>query len=259
MIVDVQFNPGTNEWPRLRDAVLAAESAGFGAVWVFDHLAGRTLRGTTMLEAFTLLGALAAATTSIPLGTLVANVCNREPGVLAVAAASVQAISGRPMFLGLGAGSSPTSRWAAEQLAVGAPLASTMAARHTRVEQTIDLLDAMWSGDRDARFDTFPLPHPRPTVLVGVNSVALAELAGRRTDGINVPWTHPRRAELLAAADAHVGARPWWRTAWAPWDDRLLDPGHAERVDMERCGLDRLVLSNLSPLDPEHIAALEPA
>jgi alkanesulfonate monooxygenase SsuD/methylene tetrahydromethanopterin reductase-like flavin-dependent oxidoreductase (luciferase family) len=259
VIVDAQFNAGTNEWSRLRDAVLAAETAGFGAVWVFDHLAGRLLRGTTMLEAFTLLGALAAATSSIPLGTMVANVFNREPGVLAVAAASVQAIGGRPMLLGIGAGSSPTSPWAAEHLAVGAPLAATMAARHAHLERTVDVLDAMWSDARDARFATFPLPHPRPTILVGVNSVALAELAGRRADGINVAWTHPRRDELLAAASARAGDRPWLRTAWTPWADRLLDPGHPARAEMARCGLDRLILSDLAPLDPDHIAGLVPA
>jgi alkanesulfonate monooxygenase SsuD/methylene tetrahydromethanopterin reductase-like flavin-dependent oxidoreductase (luciferase family) len=259
VIVDVQFSAGTNDWPRLRDATLAAEHAGFGAAWVFDHLAGRTLRGTTMLEAFTLLGALAASTTSIPLGTLVVNCGTREPGVVAVAAASVQAIAGRPLLLGLGAGSSPISPWAAELHAVGARPSSSLADRHRCVEQVIDLLDAMWTEPRNERFETFPLPHPRPAVVVGVSGTRLARLAGRRADGINVPWSHPRRADLLAAADPFVGERPWLRTTWARWDEALLDPAHGERAEMTRLGLDRLVLSDIGPLDPDRIAGLRPA
>ena len=131
--IDVQFNPAAAPWPLFRDATLAAEAAGFGAVWVLDHLAGVSMQGSGMLECFTCLGALATTTTTIGLGTLVANVWNREPGVLAVAAASVCEIADRPILLGLGAGTSPTSKYAAEQHAVGATIAATLAERHARV------------------------------------------------------------------------------------------------------------------------------
>ena len=114
--VDVQLNPAQSGWPELRDMALAAEAAGYGAVWVYDHLAGASIGGDTMLETFSFLGALAVSTSTIELGTLVVNVNNRAPGLLAVAAASIVAISGRPLHLGLGAGTSPTSRWAAVRL-----------------------------------------------------------------------------------------------------------------------------------------------
>jgi hypothetical protein len=81
---------------------------------VFDHLAGRSLNGDRMLECFTTLGALAATTTGLELGTMVVNMSLREPAVVVAAAASVQRISGRPFLLGLGAGAGPTSPWAAE-------------------------------------------------------------------------------------------------------------------------------------------------
>ena len=67
MQVDVQFNPAAAPWPLFRDATLAAEAAGFGAVWVLDHLAGVSMKGTGMLECFTCLGALATTTTTIGL------------------------------------------------------------------------------------------------------------------------------------------------------------------------------------------------
>ena len=259
VLVDVQFNPANNDWPRLRDANLAAEAAGFGATWVYDHLAGSSLHGTWMLESSTLLGALAAVTSTIGLGTLVANVFNREPGVLAVAAASAAAIADRPLMLGLGAGTSPTSQYAAEQHAVGTRIEPDLARRHARVEQVIDLLDAMRRPDRDQRFATFPQPDPPPLVLLGVNSVALAELAGRRTRGINVWWGHPRRDELLAAAD---GARPghgaWLRTAWTIWDDGLLDGDHPSRREMADRRIDRLVLAVIGVADADRVARCSP-
>ena len=60
-IVDVQFSPAHCEWAELRDACLAADAGPFGALWVYDHLAGRTLAGGhTNLECFSLLGALAS-------------------------------------------------------------------------------------------------------------------------------------------------------------------------------------------------------
>ena len=263
MLIDVQFNPARNPWPVLRDATVAAESAGFGAAWVYDHLAGRSLGGHDMLEAFTLLGALAATTTSISLGTMVANATARDPGVLGVAAASVSAIAGRPVLLGIGAGSSPQGRWAAEMQTVGRPIEPTMAGRHAAVERTLDLLDAMWSADRGDEWETFPLPHHPVSVLVGLNSVALAELAGRRAGGINVAWHNPRRDELIdAATAAFVGSGrtgDFARTVWTRWDDALLDPDHDQRRAMADRGLDRLILAELGLVQPERIATMQPS
>src|SRR3954447_2082220 len=77
VILDVQFNSATTPWPEMRDAVLAAEAAGYGVAWVVGHLAGQVMMGDSMMEYCTLTGALAASTTTIGVGTLVANVWNR--------------------------------------------------------------------------------------------------------------------------------------------------------------------------------------
>jgi alkanesulfonate monooxygenase SsuD/methylene tetrahydromethanopterin reductase-like flavin-dependent oxidoreductase (luciferase family) len=262
VLIDVQFNPARNPWPVLRDGTVAAESAGFAAAWVYDHLAGRSLGGADMLEAFTLLGALAATTSSIGLGTMVANVTARDPGVLGVGAASVTAIADRPVVLGIGAGSSPRGRWAAELRAVGRRVEPTPAGRHAVVGRTLDLLEAMWSPDRSAEWDTFPLPRHPVTVIVGLNSVALAELAGKRARGINVAWHHPRRDELIEAAttafDASGRTGAFALTVWTRWDDALLDPHHEQRQAMADRRIDRLVLAELGLVRPEHIAAVRP-
>lgn len=243
LTVDVQLNPARLAWPELRDRVLAAERAGYGAVWAYDHLAGVTLGGHTMLEPFTLLGALAAVTSTIELGTLVANINNRTPALLGVASSSVAAISGRRFHLGLGAGTSPAGRWSAEMLAIGQPIVASLTGRHARLVETLDVLEQMWDPQRPAALATFPRPEPRPTVLLGVNSRQLADLAGRRADGVNVDWHGPRRDELLDVAVAARGGRPGFLlTAWARWDPELLDPDGDARRAMATRGIERLIL-----------------
>ena len=247
-IVDVQFSPAHCDWAELRDACLAADAGPFGALWVYDHLAGRTLAGGhTNLECFSLLGALSELTKRIELGTMVANVWNRQVGTLVTAAASVAIMSGRPFHLGIGAGTSPRSKFAHEQHVVGAYIANSLDNRHARVEEVLDLCERMWSADRDDTFDGFPLPSPPPVRLVGVNSASLSELAGRRADGVNVPWHQPWRDECLAAASAEAArlGRPLVRTVWTYFDAALIDPDHPERVRMREAHIDRLILAEL--------------
>ncbi|MEZ5407018.1 MAG: LLM class flavin-dependent oxidoreductase [Acidimicrobiales bacterium] len=242
MIVDIQINPASLDWPQLRDEVLAAEADQFGAAWVFDHLAGRSLRGTGMLECFTTLGALAAATSAIDLGTMVVNMSLREPAAVVAGAASAQRIARRRLFLGLGAGASPASRWAAELVDSGVDPPVALADRHDRVVRTVELARRMWDPERPPQLATYPWPDPAPALLVGVNSVALARIAGRLADGINVPWAHPRRDELLSAADAEAGGRPFLRTAWVVNEPGIRQPDHPVHRAVAAAGIDRLIL-----------------
>lgn len=241
--IDIQLTSSHVDWPTLRRASLEVEARGFDALWVMDHLAGSPMGGTSSLECFTWLGALAEATSRIHLGVLVANTWNRRLGTLAVAAASVAEISGRPFLLGIGAGAAPDTRWAGEHHAVGADLHDDPVVRHRRVEQLLDLTDEMWHPDRGTHLATFPLPRPTPPRIVGANSTGLAELAGRRADGVNVAWGHPRRADFLLAARRAAGDRPFITTAWATWSPDLLDPAHPTRMAMEHSELDRIILS----------------
>ena len=246
--IDIQLSAAHADWPTVRRASLLAEERGYDALWVLDHLGGVALGGTRGLECFTWLGALAELTSTIDLGVLVANTWNRQVGTLAVAAASVSEVSGRRFLFGVGAGASPTSRWGEEQRIVDADLEPEMAGRHDRVERLLDLTDAMWIDERDEKFATFPLPRPRPPRIVGVNSVRLAEIAGRRAEGVNVAWGHPRRDEFLDAARAAAGEREFELTAWIHWSRDLLDPDHPTRIEMADRGLDRVVLAVLGDL-----------
>jgi alkanesulfonate monooxygenase SsuD/methylene tetrahydromethanopterin reductase-like flavin-dependent oxidoreductase (luciferase family) len=176
--------------------------------------------------------------------------------VLAAAAASAQAISGGRLILGLGAGASPSSPWAAEQHALGIELRAGLAERHATLVSALDLMDELWGTDRDERYEGFARAEPRPPELIGVNSVALATIAGRRADGVNVRWNHPDLAHLLEVARrAHQGRPgPWESTVWTLWDEALLDGDHPDRRAWNALGVRRLVLTSLEPLAPEAIA-----
>ncbi len=178
MIIDLQVNQGQCTWPELWSTAHAADRAGYNTLWIADHLSGSVMNAHSMPECFATLGALAAATRNIGLGSLVVNAGLRDPAIVANAAATVQEISGGRFILGLGAGASPTSTFASELHAIGADIPATMEQRHKRLEHVLDVLDSMWSNNRDEKFKTFPLPQDSIPRILGVNSVALATLAG---------------------------------------------------------------------------------
>jgi len=95
-----------------------AEELGFDSLWVGDHLLYRDDEHGTRgpWECFTLLTALAAVTTKVELGPLVASTSFRNPALTAKIAASIDEVSGGRFILGLGAGWNET-----EYLAYGYP------------------------------------------------------------------------------------------------------------------------------------------
>ena len=253
MRFDLQINPGTAIWPIARDAALAAEAAGFKTFWTVDHLAGDVMKAPDMPECFTLLGALASATKTIELGPLVVNVGNRHPAILANSAATMQQICGGRFVLGLGAGASPNSPFAAEQRAIGVIPPAKMSERHAVLINALDVMNELWAPNRRVELEKFPLPNPRPEVIVGVNSVALARIAGARANGVNIRASHERAGEILAAAqDAHKSSginKPFTVSVWEHYDEALVS-GDDTRLDVWRSwGVDRAILLMFKSVD----------
>lgn len=245
--LDVLFNAATHTWPELRDSVRRAEDDGFRTAWVYDHLSGSVFASDRMLECFSLAGALAASTSTIGIGTLVVNAANRTAGMTVTAAASLQEISGGRFTLGLGAGAAPSTKWSEEQDLLGIPLPASMAARHERLVEVLDLCDELWDPNRDPKWAGFPLPAPRPPVLLGVNSAALAEVAGRRCEAINVRLGHPGLPEFFAAAvearrNSARSSTPLTLTTWTSMTPASLDPAGDIQGEFAALGGHTLIL-----------------
>jgi alkanesulfonate monooxygenase SsuD/methylene tetrahydromethanopterin reductase-like flavin-dependent oxidoreductase (luciferase family) len=160
-------------WPELLDMTRAIEDLGFDSVWVGEHLLyrweDRPARGPW--EAWTLLAAIAASTTRIVLGPLVACTNFHNPALLAKQAVTIDELSGGRFVLGLGA------RWTETEFhAYGYPYDH----RIDRFEEAFTIIrtllregaidfDGRWYQARDCEL----LPRgPRPTgppLMIGSN------------------------------------------------------------------------------------------
>ena len=84
----------------------AAEETGYDSVWVMDHFYQLPPLGgpsQPMLDSYTLLGALAARTSRVRLGTMVTGVTYRNPAHLAKIVTTLDVISAGRAILGIGA------------------------------------------------------------------------------------------------------------------------------------------------------------
>jgi len=226
--VDLLFDPFGGRWEDLRDAAVLAEESGFDGVWLYDHLAGSAHRAPHVLECWTVLSALAAVVPQLAIGPLVLNVANRDPGTLAVMAATLQEVSGGRLLLGVGAGGGAGTPYAAEQLALGRSLGSDTV-RRAAVAATIGTLRDVWTGTAGGA-GGFLRPVPPPPVIVGGFGPKMAELAGRLGDGINAPPgpALPRLLDIARTAHAAAGGDPDTfvvTTSGSPTDERLAGLG----------------------------------
>jgi alkanesulfonate monooxygenase SsuD/methylene tetrahydromethanopterin reductase-like flavin-dependent oxidoreductase (luciferase family) len=177
-------------WPDVRAMALHAESAGLDSVWICDHLVSEPEDGPPegVLEAWTILSALAASTRRVTVGTLVTCGAFRHPALLAKMAATVDGISGGRLVLGLGAGQ-PGLEFDAYGLPGDARLA--------RLEETLEIVAGLLGGaavTTSGRFhrlrDASLLPPPDrriPLLVAGAGPGAL-RLAARHAQAWNTAW-----------------------------------------------------------------------
>ena len=169
-----------------------AEEVGFDGVFAFDHLfppGGDPAR--PVLEAFAMLGAVAAHTSRVAVGTLVARAALRNAGQLAKLAASLDDVSGGRMILGIGAGDAGNDL---EHRVFGVPTPA-QAHRREHLEETVRCVRALfggaaWPGGSHVPAMAGPLlPPPRdgtgPPVWVGGSSDRVVALAAREADAWN--------------------------------------------------------------------------
>jgi F420-dependent oxidoreductase-like protein len=153
----------------------AAEDSGFDSVWVMDHFYQLPPMGgptQPMLEAYTLLGALAARTERVRLGTMVTGVTYRNPAHLAKIITTLDIISGGRAILGIGAAWYDVEH---EGLGFDFPEAPE---RLDRLEEALQICRAMFTEDRPSFDGTHyrihqalnvpaPLQAGGPPILIG--------------------------------------------------------------------------------------------
>jgi alkanesulfonate monooxygenase SsuD/methylene tetrahydromethanopterin reductase-like flavin-dependent oxidoreductase (luciferase family) len=240
-------------WADMRAAALAAEDAGFDGLWTWDHLRDPDGDGGPGVpEAWTTLTALAGVTRRVSLGPLVLNVANRQPGVLANMAATLQAVSGGRLLLGLGAGGSRRTPYVVEQDVLGQTVERDEV-RARRVVDAIAVIRRLWSGASG-----FLRPEPPPPIIVGGFGPRMAAIAGRHADGFNTQAMHPQLGELIRRArDERTasGRDPSGlvMTVFAGLDKGWLRPDSPARQRLERAGVGRLILLVAPPFDAGEI------
>jgi alkanesulfonate monooxygenase SsuD/methylene tetrahydromethanopterin reductase-like flavin-dependent oxidoreductase (luciferase family) len=174
--------PEAAQLPIALEQVAVAERAGLDLVGVQDHPYQRRY-----VDTWTLLVYLAARTERVRFVTDVANLPLRPPAVMAKAAATLDLLSGGRFELGLGAG----AFWDAIAAYGGRKL--TPAESVDALEEAIQIIRLMWSGERSATFEGEHYrvrgAHPGPApahpigVWLGAYGPRMMRVVGRRADG----------------------------------------------------------------------------
>jgi alkanesulfonate monooxygenase SsuD/methylene tetrahydromethanopterin reductase-like flavin-dependent oxidoreductase (luciferase family) len=213
---EVEYQP---RWSELAGMARLAEDIGLDSIWVGDHYLFRSDgRSRGPWEAWTQLAAIAAITSRVEIGPLVASMSYHQPAVLAKFAATVDEISGGRLILGLGAG------WnGVEYAAFGLPFDH----RVSRFEEAFTIVRTLLrhgSIDFDGRFyqlrDCELVPRgPRPggpPLLIGSNGPRMLRITMPHVQAWNAwYWWHGNRPaglaeqrDLVDAACRDVGRDP---------------------------------------------------
>jgi alkanesulfonate monooxygenase SsuD/methylene tetrahydromethanopterin reductase-like flavin-dependent oxidoreductase (luciferase family) len=242
-------------------AAIAAERAGFSAVWLADQLSGETSGGRWNLECWTMLSAIAAQTTRVKVGPLVLNIANRDAATTALAASTLQRLSGGRLLFGLGAGAGATSQYSRDQLDLGRVPGADQERRAALVA-AIRQTRKLWAeGD-----DTFLKPDPHPPIIIGAFGPKVARLAAEEADGIAVPLDGymggPPMEELIAIARVRreeIGSKALITIVHSPprseFDEDRWLPGSSVSRRLLEAGIDRFVLQ--ARPDAEHVAQVD--
>jgi alkanesulfonate monooxygenase SsuD/methylene tetrahydromethanopterin reductase-like flavin-dependent oxidoreductase (luciferase family) len=149
-------------------AVLA-EDAGWDAFLLEDYLCYREL---PTYDTWVCLAAIAAATTSIRIGTTVTPLPRRQPWELAAQAVAVDHLSEGRLILGVGSGAGDDPAFTAVGPAMSVP------ERAARLDESLRILTALWTGTRvdhhgkyyqvdGLRLPAVPVQRPRIPVWIG--------------------------------------------------------------------------------------------
>jgi probable F420-dependent oxidoreductase len=196
---DTSFGGKPFDWDSLLRIARLAEDSGFDSIWVSDHLfldwskygGPDAPQGTP--ECLMTMGALAAATERVRIGSLA--LCNdfRNPALLAKMIATLDRLSGGRLEIALGAG------WYEPEYAAAGIEFAPAGDRIRRLGESLQILDRLLSGEtvdfdgehyqlKGALCRPVPEQKPRPSLWVGGKGDFLLRTAIRHADGWNFSW-----------------------------------------------------------------------
>jgi F420-dependent oxidoreductase-like protein len=206
-------------WPQWLALATAAEAAGLEGLFRSDHyqsVQGRTERSS--LDAWTTIAALAQATATIRLGTMVSPTSFRHPSVLAKDVVTADHVSGGRVELGMGAG------WhELEHTTYGFPF-HDLGTRYDVFEEQVEIVVRQMT---EARFDfrgehytldgcearPKPVQTPKvPVIIGGTAKPRSARIAARWAEEYNTVFPSPDavrgRKAAVDRACVEVGRDP---------------------------------------------------
>jgi F420-dependent oxidoreductase-like protein len=205
----------TSAMSRLRDLAVAADESGYTSLWVMDHFFQLPPLGgpkQPILEGYVTLGALAAVTKHVQLGTLVTGVTYRNPGVLAKMITTLDILSAGRAILGIGA-----AWYDVEHTGLGVEFPA-LKQRYEMLEEAVTICRLMFteakpsfSGKHFSITDAYNVPGPVraggiPIMIGGSGPQKTLGMVGRLADQCNITGDAEMIAELNGLLDGHCRA-----------------------------------------------------
>jgi F420-dependent oxidoreductase-like protein len=274
-------SPASALGPTIARIAWTADEAGFDSIWTMDHFFQIGISGlppeSPMPEVFSTLTFIAAQTSRIRIGTMVAAVPYRHPGVMLKTATTLDVLSGGRLTLGLGAGVSSNEYALGHEVGgLGIPFGS-LGERFEQLEEVLQLAHQMWAGDERpfegkhyhlARPLNSPnaLQRPHPPILVGGSGERKTlRLVARYADACNLfdipggvePKLRVLRQHCADAGRDYAASEKTVTSRLDMGDDveaakrRLVD----HLSDLAGMGIDHAIVSPIRPWDDRSLDA----
>jgi len=200
-------------WSDLLEIWQNAERWGYDSLWGYDHFYPIFVPPDgPCLEGWTMLGALAQATTRARIGLLVTGNTYRHPCITAKMAATVDHVSGGRLALGIGAG------WfEVEHRSFGIDF-KTVPERLQALDEACRIIRGMFTEEKttlhgrhyrvtDAMCVPRPLQQPHPPIMIGgTGERRLLRIVARHADMWNASTSAERMGHLIGVLRRHGDA-----------------------------------------------------
>lgn len=196
----------------LLDRAEMAERLGYHSFWLVDHFWTLGLPDVDLLEAVTMMSAIAARTERVRIGTLV--LCNsfRNPALLAKSLTTIDHISNGRLEVGLGSG------WMEQEYRANGYDFPSIGTRLRQLEEGLQILKAMFTENRatfkgryysvtDAPNNPKPVQKPHPPIMIGgAGEKVMLRLVAKYADRWNCPAGYRDFKKTLGVLHGHCRA-----------------------------------------------------